>query len=328
MGSPALDRGRRSRSESPDEVAVDIGGSIVGRAELGARPASNCPPEPVGWRWWDSWHPPMGAARLRSASRSVAEVALASAHVVLPAAHAADLLGAAGKVDRLTVLPAQGVDPRVWRPPFGRRCRPDSRCSPSPTARSRSRPQSRDSTAACGAVTGFALLTVAIAALAVANVYTVVLAQRTRELALLRLVGASRSQLARTVLGEALVVGTLGATCGLGAGAVLGWAAVAAVDPIGVRASIAVTLPMVAAALAVGVAVTLLGAAVPALRVTRAVPLDAISDTGAGADRSAPWWSGAVLVALGGSVSWTALVAGGLAGPGWQAAAGAGLWRP
>ena len=312
--------------ESPDEVAVDIGGSIVGRAELGARPALELPTGTRRVEVVGLVAPPDGSSAPADAPRSVAEVALASAHVVLPAAHAADLLGAAGKVDRLTVLPAQGVDPRELAATL-RETLPAGLEVLTLTDRS----QSVQTTVAGldsgvrGAVTGFALLTVAIAALAVANVYTVVLAQRTRELALLRLVGARRSQLARTVLGEALVVGALGATCGLGAGAVLGWAAVTAVDPIGVRASIAVTLPMVAAALAVGVAVTLLGAAVPALRVTRTVPLDAISDTGAGADRSAPWWSGAVLVALGGSVSWTALVAGGLAGPGWQAAAGAGL---
>ena len=173
--------------ESPDEVAVDIGGSIVGRAELGARPALELPTGTRRVEVVGLVAPPDGSSAPSDAPRSVAEVALASAHVVLPAAHAADLLGAAGKVDRLTVLPAQGVDPRELAATL-RQTLPAGLEVLTLTDRS----QSVQTTVAGldsgvrGAVTGFALLTVAIAALAVANVYTVVLAQRTRELALLR----------------------------------------------------------------------------------------------------------------------------------------------
>ena len=53
----------------------------------------------------------------------------------------------------------------------------------------------------------FAAVAVLVAGLVIANTFAVLLAQRTRELALLRCVGATRSQVRRGVLGEAAAVG-------------------------------------------------------------------------------------------------------------------------
>ena len=66
------------------------------------------------------------------------------------------------------------------------------------------------------AVTVFAGLTVLISALVVTNTLGVLVAQRTREFGLLRLVGASRAQVLRTVMGESLGVGLVGAVLGFG----------------------------------------------------------------------------------------------------------------
>ena len=56
----------------------------------------------------------------------------------------------------------------------------------------------------------------------IANTFTMLVAQRTKELALLRAVGASRRQVTRSVLIEALVVGAVAAVTGLAAGVGIG----------------------------------------------------------------------------------------------------------
>ncbi|HEX2246917.1 MAG TPA: ABC transporter permease, partial [Arthrobacter sp.] len=55
----------------------------------------------------------------------------------------------------------------------------------------------------------FALVAVLVSALVVANTFSVLIAQRTRELALLRCIGADRGQIRRSVLVEALLVGVV-----------------------------------------------------------------------------------------------------------------------
>jgi putative ABC transport system permease protein len=62
---------------------------------------------------------------------------------------------------------------------------------------------------------GVALL---VAAFVIYNTFTILVAQRSRQLALLRCVGATRGQVFRTVLGEAAVLGLLSSLLGLGTG--------------------------------------------------------------------------------------------------------------
>ena len=59
----------------------------------------------------------------------------------------------------------------------------------------------------------------------IANTFTMLVAQRTRQFALLRAVGARRRQVRRAVLAEAVVLGLVGATVGVGVGVGLGWLA-------------------------------------------------------------------------------------------------------
>jgi putative ABC transport system permease protein len=70
------------------------------------------------------------------------------------------------------------------------------------------------------AVPGVALL---VAALGVANLMTANVASRTKQLATLRAIGATRSQILRLVIGEALVLGVLGSGLGLALGLHLAW---------------------------------------------------------------------------------------------------------
>ncbi len=120
-------------------------------------------------------------------------------------------------------------------------------------------------------------LSIVIAALGVVNTMALSVVERTREIGLLRAVGASRRQVRRMVRWEAVIVSTLGGLLGIGIGIVIG-AAVRrslAEDGLEVFALPAVTIAVVfAAAIAIGV----LGAVLPARRAAR---LDILRSIGA-----------------------------------------------
>lgn len=148
-----------------------------------------------------------------------------------------------------------------------------------------------------------------ISSLVVANTTSVLVAQRTREFGLLRLVGASRRQILGLVMGQSLGVGVVGAGLGLGLGIVLAYVAARVVRDSTVPVGFALTGSMVVVAVVIGLAVTLIGGIVPALRAGRIAPLAALSDTRGGDDRAARWRgptlavvSGAALVAI--SLRW------------------------
>lgn len=65
----------------------------------------------------------------------------------------------------------------------------------------------------------FAGLALFVGTFLIVNTFAMVVAQRSRELAMLRAIGASRAQVTRSVLAEALVIGTIGSTAGLLVGA-------------------------------------------------------------------------------------------------------------
>ena len=77
----------------------------------------------------------------------------------------------------------------------------------------------------------FAGIALLVGSFLVLNTFSVLVAQRARDLAMLRAIGATRRQVACSVLGEALLVGLLGGTVGLGLGLLL-----ALGHPEGVRA--------------------------------------------------------------------------------------------
>ena len=64
----------------------------------------------------------------------------------------------------------------------------------------------------------FAAVALVVGTFLILNTFSIIVAQRTRELALFRALGASKSQVTRSVLLEALVVGLVGSTVGLALG--------------------------------------------------------------------------------------------------------------
>ena len=124
---------------------------------------------------------------------------------------------------------------------------------------------------------GFAGVALFVGALVIANTFSILVAQRSRQLALLRCVGATRSQVFRTVVGEALLMGVVGGLVGVVGGGLFAFALVQigkglklgldefALTPAGILVPLGIT-----------VAITLLSALRPAVRATRVSPLAAL----------------------------------------------------
>ncbi len=126
----------------------------------------------------------------------------------------------------------------------------------------------------------FALVAVFVGAFIIANTFSMLVAQRTRELALLRAVGASRGQVLRVVLGEALILGLTGSVIGIGLGVLLAAGLQAAVRSFGLEVThdLPVSVSTIAISLGIGVVVTMLSAIFPALRAARVPPIAALRD--------------------------------------------------
>lgn len=124
----------------------------------------------------------------------------------------------------------------------------------------------------------FGLVSLLVAGLVIANTFTILVAQRARELALLRCLGATRRQVFGTVVAEAALVGLAGSLAGLALGLALGAGGAAAVKALGMEVPVEASLSLrtVAVALAVGLVMTVLSALPPAFRATRVAPLAAL----------------------------------------------------
>lgn len=131
--------------------------------------------------------------------------------------------------------------------------------------------------------TGVALL---VAAFSIYNTFSVVLAQRSRESALLRAVGATRSQVLGSIALESVVIGVLASIGGIAVGLGLSVGLSAAMRSFGVDlpGGIQVEPASVVTSIVVGLVVTLLASLAPAVRASRIAPLAALRD--AAAERS------------------------------------------
>ncbi|MFJ3712469.1 ABC transporter permease [Streptomyces sp. NBC_01387] len=113
----------------------------------------------------------------------------------------------------------------------------------------------------------------------ISNTFTMLVAQRTKELALLRAVGASRKQVTRSVLAEALVVGLVASAVGFGLGIGLAVGLRSAMGAFGAKVPggpLIVAPTTALAALLVGVLITMLAAWLPARRAARIPPVAAM----------------------------------------------------
>ncbi|HEY3506918.1 MAG TPA: FtsX-like permease family protein [Actinocatenispora sp.] len=153
---------------------------------------------------------------------------------------------------------------------------------------------------------GFAGVALFVGAFLILNTFSIIVAQRTRELALMRAIGASRRQMIGSVLLEAVVIGIvaggLGLLAGIGIGALLGYV-FTHVGGGNLELSIGVPASAVAASFAVGIVITVVAALFPSLRASRIPPVAAMRDA-ATPDRplTRVTVAGAIVFVLGGGL--------------------------
>lgn len=151
----------------------------------------------------------------------------------------------------------------------------------------------------------FSTIALLTASLLIHNTFTITVTQRTRELALLRCLGGSRSQVLGSVLAEAAIVGVLAAGAGIVAGIAIASVLQEVVTAVGFVAPAAgsVLRPRtVVAGLFAGVGVTLVASTVPAWRAARVLPVAALREVAA-EKAAVPWRRtavGIVVLALSG----------------------------
>ncbi|MGA8257908.1 MAG: ABC transporter permease [Nocardioides sp.] len=127
----------------------------------------------------------------------------------------------------------------------------------------------------------FAGIALVVGSFIIVNTFSILVAQRSRELALLRALGASKRQVMRMVQLEAFVLGFIGSTAGLGLGVLLalGLRALFANFGLDLSGQALIFEPRtVLAAYAVGVLVTMAAAYLPARRTARIAPVQALRD--------------------------------------------------
>jgi putative ABC transport system permease protein len=127
----------------------------------------------------------------------------------------------------------------------------------------------------------FGAIALFVGSFVIANSLSITIAQRTRELATLRTIGASRRQVRTSILVEAFVMGALASVVGILVGLGLGAGLFKLFDAVGFTLpnnGIVLHTRTVVVALVVGILVTILASLRPAFRATRVPPIAAVRE--------------------------------------------------
>jgi putative ABC transport system permease protein len=157
----------------------------------------------------------------------------------------------------------------------------------------------------------FAVIALLVATFSISNTFAILVAQRTRESALLRAIGASRRQVLASVTAEALMVGVVATAIGLGVGVGVAFGLNALLTAAGFGVPTAgMGLSMSTAVICgiVGLSVTLLASMVPAIRASRVAPLAALRDIAVDRSGFSKIRAGIGVLVLGAGVAGMALV--------------------
>ncbi|MEV5007727.1 FtsX-like permease family protein [Streptomyces sp. NPDC056159] len=134
---------------------------------------------------------------------------------------------------------------------------------------------------------GFAGIAFLVGIFLIINTFSMLVAQRTREIGLMRAIGSSRRQVNRSVLVEALLLGVVGSVLGVGSGVGIAVGLMKLMSQMGMHLStddltVAWTTPVIG--LVLGVVVTVLAAYLPARRAGKVSPMAALREAGTPAD--------------------------------------------
>ncbi len=150
----------------------------------------------------------------------------------------------------------------------------------------------------------FAGIALFVGTFIILNTFSMLVAQRSRELALLRAIGATRGQVTRSLVVESALVGLVGSVLGIGLGVAVAYGLQALFGAIGAEIptnGLVVAPRTVLVGLVVGVVATVVAALAPALRASRISPMAALRDDASLPARSLRWraLAGAVLLVAG-----------------------------
>ncbi|HVL28776.1 MAG TPA: ABC transporter permease [Acidimicrobiales bacterium] len=194
------------------------------------------------------------------------------------------VMGQEGKLDRIEVAAAPGVEPDLLRARIAG-VLPDR--YEAVTDAQAAKEAEKSWTEALGFLTTgllvFAAVALLVSAFIIFNTFSILVAQRTRELGLLRALGGSRRQVTAAVLAEALAVGAAGSVAGLalGVGAAGGLLALLRATGFDVPdGPLVFTAGTALAGLGCGLAVTVVAAALPARRATAVSPIAGAGSVG------------------------------------------------
>jgi len=153
------------------------------------------------------------------------------------------------------------------------------------------------------ALSAFAAIAFVVAIVIIINSFAIILAQRQREYALLRAVGAKASQIRRSVILESLVVGLVASATGVATGiglAVLIKSALAAFGLDLPDGPLEVQTSSIVVCLVLGTLATVLSAFIPAFISSRIPPIAALSE--AAFEKKKKWWPRATLATISGII--------------------------
>ncbi len=192
------------------------------------------------------------------------------------------LFGKAGAYDSISVKAAKGVSPAA----LTKQIRPLlPRTAEVRTGDAQASADSKDINQSLKFITyfllGFGGIALFVGAFVILNTLSITVAQRSREFATLRTLGASRRQVMRSVVLEGLVVGVLASLLGLVAGIGIAKGMAALFAALGLALPTAGTVletRTIIVSLLTGTIVTLVASIVPALRATRVPPISAVRE--------------------------------------------------
>ncbi|WP_406010243.1 ABC transporter permease [Streptomyces sp. NBC_00637] len=201
-----------------------------------------------------------------------------------PATAGTRLLGSADKATSISVDAAQGVSDAALE----RRVTAALGTGPAYDVKTADE-QAKSSAEALGGfldvikyvMLGFAGIAVLVGVFLIVNTFSMLIAQRTRELGLLRALGADRRQVRRSVLTEAVLLGLVGSTLGLAAGIGLAAGLIKLMSAFGMNlkaTEMVVGWATPVSAYVVGVGVTFVAAYLPARRAATVSPMAALAD--------------------------------------------------
>ncbi len=229
----------------------------------------------------------VGLTRLGGASFGGTSIA----QVILPVAQ--KLTGEQGEFDQITVGAEDGVSPEELRDRISEVVPGDLRVETGQENAERQASEIKDTLSFLSiALLAFAAISLFVGSFVIFNVFSITVAQRTREFGMLRTLGAGRPQILRTVLIEGFLIGVFASIAGILVGIGLAEGLSALLKAVGAELpskSLVIAPRTIIVSLVIGIGVTLVASLLPALRATRVPPIAALSETLVAKGKNRTW---------------------------------------